>query len=221
MTSGEALPNSTPGVPVTETTSRIRDKMETIQGVLLSIQMITITDCPFDFMVERAGALLDEGLTLSNDMHQTITFSISLRDVNETVAQREHQSDCFGETFQFGSRNPMGCHRPTFIITKIPCPEYELEFAELKSLQPGTTATLMSHFFDTQNKLNENTVVNVCVDKYDEIMTIKMVQAVFRRKLSIFPPFLSCIYIKQFSEGHYCYYVTNLADIVKLHHLAL
>ena len=185
-TSNKTTPISTSELPVvgtgstdTNATSLEGDTTETLQGVLLSMQFITTTDCQFDFIVERGFTVLDEEITISLNNDEHITFSASLRDVNQTVHPTHDYTDCFGEKFQLSKTILKICDRVEVIITKKPCPEYHLEYSEVISLPRSTKKTTLSHFFDTQKELDETTVVNVCVDEYNESMYLKNESGIF------------------------------------------
>ena len=184
-TSNKTTPISTSELPVvgtgstyTNATSLEQETTETLQGVLLSIQFITTTDCQFDFIVERGFTVLDEDITISLNHGENITFSASFRDVNQTVRHVHDYTACFGEKFQLSKTNIKFYDRAV-IITKKPCPEYHLEYSEVISLPHSTKKTTLSHFFDTQKELDETTVVNVCVDDYNESMDLKNDSGIF------------------------------------------
>ena len=158
--------------PVTSNESwYVPDNTEMLQGVLYSVQIITREDCSFDFIFEKAAALIDKGISVSYN-NKTIFLSVSLRDINTTEAIRWHQSDCIGKTINSGIQNDYTCINPDVIITEVPCPLYHLEYSELTSLQDNDKETFMKHFFDTK-PLNESAVTKVCVDRYNRIMANK------------------------------------------------
>ena len=148
-------------------TSQEWGNTQTLQGVLFSTHMISNKDCQFDFIVEKAFAVVDKEVKISLHNHLNITFSAILRHVNQALKYGDEPSDCFGNPF--GKPGILACETP-FIITKKPCPEFHLEYSEVLSLPHGTKTTILSHFFDTQKELNGTTVVKVCVEDYHKIM---------------------------------------------------
>ena len=167
-------PHSIPGTLVNESQSvnaSSHKSGQAFQGVLFSIQITTLIDCPFDDIAERAIAIVDTVVSISYN-GENILFLVSLRDVNQTEANREHQRDCFDGTLQSGIRNRITCSNPEAIITKKPCPEYLLDYTELKALQAGTETILIEHTLNTLT-VNKNNETMICVDEYNKIMSLK------------------------------------------------
>ena len=96
----KATPISTSEPNKPNGTSQEWGNTQTLQGVLVSAQMISNKDCHFDFIVEKTFAVLDKGVKISLHNHLNITFSASLRHVNQFVKYGDEPSDCFG--------NPLG-----------------------------------------------------------------------------------------------------------------
>ena len=153
------------------TATPLKRGMKIRQGVLFWTLITTSTECHFDFIVDNALRILDVELSAAVNYHQNVSFSVSLRDVNKVLASRDANSECLKGQEIVGKSHILQCNVPPFFFKKKPCPEFHLEYSEFASLPHGTRKTMLSHFFDTQQTLDENTTVNVCVDEYNEIMS--------------------------------------------------
>ena len=153
------------------TLSPLKLGMEIRQGVLFWILITTSTECHFDFIVDKALRMLDFELSVAVNHHQNVSFSVSLRDVNQVMGSSGVYSECLTGQEKVGKTNIIHYNFPPFFFKKKPCPEFHLAYSEVASLPHGTRKTMLSHFFDTQQTLDENTTVNVCVDEYNGIMS--------------------------------------------------